>query len=728
MPRTSLVHYIAPSSISITPNANGSANDVAVYVAQDAKIKVRCDALGIGMVDATFQEWTLAGRNRRLADSSSPYTIYARLAKSGEKTGYLVFAPKVLSEGEWVDKYDSVTRDGGGSGEDYWYIRLGDVSLPVEGARSIDFDTGVLGTDLYNATWEFDPGMFPLRVELNCTADDEDAGPTPYVYWGKSLVLLASLLEGWETAQSGRIDHWEISRNTGNPVADGVWDAAAQQRMVEVDGETKTFAECGEIVLSHARGEGDDFDGSVATTFTVSALGTEDDGGADLVVLASASVTVLSEVVEKYELTFSSGVVGYSPQTETYSPSGGVDVGIRATDQKGMVFDLTRGQLTAAGLTASYAPVGTLSWITLSFTGPEGEVAVANIPPSAFAGQKSVNVRLVNADAEEVAMRTVAFVRDGEDSREREWIFLRGTSAIIFSDNPGPEQVPALIGTGEVSPSGTAGGVTGNKNQSSWVPMGWTDNPQGTDSVNRYEYTAYRDYISATEAGDGTDGHWGDFSFPRIWSHYAVDGIVFSIEANMESVHIASDEESTTALLSANFYKREGTGEKERTSLYYAVTKCSAAGVRTQLVRGMDFGFSNRQITVSAGERIEIYCWDSSDASSSYDSWLVKKEILAVKDGNSGEDSLHVEVWGFDVIRNGVGSITLTAHAFRGEEDITDTLSSMAFSWIKESSDAHADDNWNALHVNYGNIVTVDSADILRRANISCVVNYDLTI
>ena len=99
---------------------------------------------------------------------------------------------------------------------------------------------------------------------------------------------------------------------------------------------------------------------------------------------------------------------------------------------------------------------------------------------------------------------------------------------------------------------------------------------------------------------------------------------------------------------------------------------------------------------------------------------------MAVEKGEAGEDSLHVEIWGMDIIRNGVGRITLEAHAFKGSEDITYSLLSTAFSWIKESEDHNSDSNWNALHANYGNVVTIASADILKRANISCVVNYEL--
>ena len=95
MSRTSRVHYIAPSAISITPNANSSSRDLAVNVTLGATIKVYSQGIQeLGYIDNAIQEWTFAGRNRRLKDSSKPYTIYIRLSKSDRTTGYLCFCEK----------------------------------------------------------------------------------------------------------------------------------------------------------------------------------------------------------------------------------------------------------------------------------------------------------------------------------------------------------------------------------------------------------------------------------------------------------------------------------------------------------------------------------------------------------------------------------------------------------------------------------------------------------
>ena len=532
--RTSPVHYIAPSAISITPNANGSQRDIAVYIARGTKIKVHCPRAGIGTdADSDYQEWTITGRNRRLNDTegAQEYTVYARLPRNDKGGGYLVFAAKYRKGNGFSDKYPYLTEaatDGVSvisyvpdartisEMENNWFVRLGDVSAVENGLRAVTLDTGILGTDGYNNNWAQSPDDLPLRIELGCTINDEDVGLNPYVYWGQQLVLTATLTEGWTGTEIQRFDHWEIARNSGDSEADNSW--------LIRDARETTFSTSGEISLSHERGS-DDFNGAVATTFTIMAMERDPEDASRWLVLKSATITILAETIEKYELALSSAIVSYSPQTGGYSPASGVAVRIRATDQRGDVFELTNKQFADAGLRAFYAPVGSTFPATpnLTFSGADNALAVATIPTTgasnAFATQQGLNVRLERADGTELDTSNIALVRDGEDSREREWIYTRRTAATTFSGSTGTNALPSLITQGEVSPEGTANGTTAYVNTlDEWVPNGWTDDPQGTSGETPYEYGSYRDY-------DKTAGHWGAFSTPKIWSHYGEDGI-----------------------------------------------------------------------------------------------------------------------------------------------------------------------------------------------------------
>ena len=413
--RTSPVHYIAPSSISITPNANGSADDLAVYVARSTRIKVYSRG-SLQTQDATYQQWKLSGRNRRLAESDVPYTIYARLPKGDKDSGYLVFAPKQLTVSGWLDKYPYLTLDGlatGTAGRDTgsnWYVRLGEVSLPENGSRTVTLDTGILGTDQFNAEWNLDPDDAPLRVSIRCTIDGEDAGQTPYVPWERKLLLQATLVEGWDTGAASRLDHWTIARNTDDASLDPGWPDEERRR---------TFADTGEIVLSHLRGPADDFNQAVSASYLVTAWGTtEDDPDGEVVALAYTTVSIMAETVEKYDLEVSTSLVTYSQASGTYRPAGGVMVGIRATDQKGNATKVTRGQLVTAGLQVSYSHQDEEDWTPLVFDNPVEDPAEAVIPTDAFSEKKSIVIRLTNMSGMELSLFTVAFIIETDNASE----------------------------------------------------------------------------------------------------------------------------------------------------------------------------------------------------------------------------------------------------------------------------------------------------------------------
>ena len=379
MPRSSKVHYIAPSAISILPNANGTSSDLAVYVARGTKIKVYSPAAGIDMEDTTYQEWSLRGRNRHLAEGSKPYTIYARLSKTMKEDGYLVFAPqkKNAVSGKWGDKYSCVTTDGLSqitrndgtkarvADPDYWYIRLGEVSLPDgNDKRTVDLDTGIVGTDQYNMDWALNPDNPELHVELDCRIDSKDAGQSPIVPLGKALVL-TSLLKG-KASIVDTLDHWTIERSTGDDQSDASWPDATR---------ASSFARTGIITLAHDKEEGDDFNGTVVAVFTVRAWGRPEEaagtraggtgtgtGTTEYVELASERISIMTQAGNQFLsrlvddaaqgiITFMRGlksvgdIIASVVKSENYTGTGLADTGYLVTDNwndsgsSGAVFD-----------------------------------------------------------------------------------------------------------------------------------------------------------------------------------------------------------------------------------------------------------------------------------------------------------------------------------------------------------------------------------------------------
>jgi hypothetical protein len=661
--RTSPVHYIAPSAISIVPNCNNSANDIAVTISRGTKIKVYSPRAGIGKTtNGEYQEWTLTGRNRRLADSNVPYTIYARL-NTYDKNAYLVFAPMTWQEdgeylGEWTQAYSYVTTDGlyVFGKETEWessrtktnciFVRLGDVSLPdANNQRTVTLDTGILGTDQFNDEWALRPDELPLRIELGCTINDEDAGPTPYVYWGQSLVLTAMLTEGWTGTDIQRFDRWEIIRNSGDDAGDNAWnypvvdtgeeteeeseETEEESEETEEESEETTTTERimpdGQIILNHARGTGDDFNGAVSVTFTILAVG----HNAETLqpeILKTATINIMAETVEKYELSLSENIVSYDPQTQDYTPADGVNVGIRATDQRGEVFDMTRGQIHNASLVAEYSSVGSTQWTALTFGGSLREVATANIATTAFALQQSVYVRLmrrITTDGQTVAEKelsraNIAFVRNGEDSKIREWIYRLNSNA----------GYNATTGTaGGTAVSGQTDGVDNCLLVDDFVPTGWSDDPTGVSRPGDVEWESWRDY-------DDENHRWGVFHAPVIHNRYAEDGVSYYIKTDVDSVTIPADSSQIRTLIRGEFHKVTGSTDTVHTCAFVLYTR-KADGTHVVVAHAQGVQGFEAQIVATA----DIQAYEALMQETLVNDptvYLARKEIIVQKHGDTG--------------------------------------------------------------------------------------------
>ena len=472
--RTSPTHYVAPEAIAITPNANNSYNDLAVYVAPNTVIKVYCPKLGIGVIDNdNFQTWQLAGRNRRLADSiegyenTRPYTIYARLEKLNQKNGYVVFAPKQQYGGEWYDKYSYITKDGlsisfveGIDGRTpaavddptYWYVKIGEVTKADNTKqRSVNLDIGILGTEGWNTEWALNPDALPLRIDmsylLSNIVGDEWTAITKYVRWEQVLHVNAKLVEGWTGTDITRFHHWEITRNTGSEEADSRWNEAHDGQGSDSGNYTSTEFD---LYLVHARGSGDDFNGVMQALFTFTAYQvnpdyTPDSGLPPYLPLTSMAFTVLAETIETFELEENSSTVTYNPQsgkyvpeieyddqTQEYSSESGTTVRVKATNADKETFYPTDEQIEAIGLHVYYRPVDDDNDPTeLDLVNGRGV-----LPSAPFLDGKSVDVWLqvgewvaATPDSNIILSRkTITYIRDGVSTPncivERQVVFI----------------------------------------------------------------------------------------------------------------------------------------------------------------------------------------------------------------------------------------------------------------------------------------------------------------
>lgn len=96
--------------------------------------------------------------------------------------------------------------------------------------------------------------------------------------------------------------------------------------------------------------------------------------------------------------------------------------------------------------------------------------------------------------------------------------------------------------------------------------------------------------------------------------------------------------------------------------------------------------------------------------------------LLQVDKGEKGDDSVNMRIWGSNFIRNGQGSVTLTATVEKGNEDITDRFATTDFSWERTSGNPEYDREWNNRHKGVGRVITVSAEDIFKRALFDCIL------
>ena len=616
MPRTSPVHYIAPSAISITPNANNSYNDLSVYIANGAKIKVWSGRAGIGMVDSTYQEWTLKGRNRRLAESGKPYTIYARLSKSDNSNAYLVFAPMEMRGSKWTDKYPCVTTDGesrdyyGTIDPDNWYVRIGEVSLPENNLRTVDLDTGILGTDEYNKEWSLDPDSLPLRVEIR--SEGMDAG-VPYLRWGGSIILSPVLIKGFDETATTSVDRWMITRNTGNTNTDNQWNAS------KANGFTDS------IELKHEAGSSgtDDFSASVSATFYISACVADESEITGFSTIATGTITIIAETKEKFEIELSSGTVSYDDTSGRYIPENNINIFIRSIAQDGSVFYINEAWFRTAGLALFYDPVDSEDSsddTPLVFSGATTGKAV--LPITAFTSRKSLNVHLVvNNTNVELAIVTVNFIPATRD------IHYYTTSETKDLNEGG-------VGMG-------AELVYWNPDQS------FFSNEESAYFFNEFRPYMWRKTLQYPILIDGTIDDIGDHyedailpdgveetEAPHVIGVYGETGVNYICQTEKDYIAIDTATDKGEFGGSIRFYTDNG-GVRNAFPCYCRVYK-RTGDTRTLLFNGANlaiFSMPYREIESSV-DVVEVFAASSINASNPdemVDTYLIKKEIPLIK-------------------------------------------------------------------------------------------------
>jgi hypothetical protein len=103
--------------------------------------------------------------------------------------------------------------------------------------------------------------------------------------------------------------------------------------------------------------------------------------------------------------------------------------------------------------------------------------------------------------------------------------------------------------------------------------------------------------------------------------------------------------------------------------------------------------------------------------------WL--RQVAQGADGAQGAAPVMLDIYsdGGNFIRNGQGTVTLTAVVTKANVDITGTFPPACFSWLRHSGNAAYDEAWNNRHKGAGPVVTVGAEDVDKRTVFECVLD-----
>lgn len=103
--------------------------------------------------------------------------------------------------------------------------------------------------------------------------------------------------------------------------------------------------------------------------------------------------------------------------------------------------------------------------------------------------------------------------------------------------------------------------------------------------------------------------------------------------------------------------------------------------------------------------------------------WL--RQVAQGAEGAQGASPVMLDIYsdGGNFIRNGQGTVTLTAVVTKANVDITGTFPPACFSWLRHSGNAAYDEAWNGRHKGAGPVITVGAEDVDKRTVFECVLD-----
>lgn len=142
---------------------------------------------------------------------------------------------------------------------------------------------------------------------------------------------------------------------------------------------------------------------------------------------------------------------------------------------------------------------------------------------------------------------------------------------------------------------------------------------------------------------------------------------------------------------------------------------------------GHFYGFYDTALGIpTSGEN--GYAYIATVTPNEYQIWILKNGVwensgLVKTYGTQGVIYVDITSVRGNIMLNGQGSVTLTASVYQDGKDITATITPNRYSWTRDSGESESDTTWNSTHVGVGNIITVTSEEVFRRASFFCQIS-----
>ena len=252
----------------------------------------------------------------------------------------------------------------------------------------------------------------------------------------------------------------------------------------------------------------------------------------------------------------------------------------------------------------------------------------------------------------------------------------------------------------------------------------WQKGADKATALDKAISEGLRDAALEIGATSGQDIKWDETG---IWGRKLIDGTTDQYDdeqfrmSNNKLVFTNNNWETTKSVF-GKFTIKNANGETEE---HWGVLSDAVVSgyIKGSIIEGgsLEIGGNGGKFIVNEDGSVQILAPDNTEKYATTNALEVMSESLQYR--------IELSYSGSTVFASSDESTTITAHVYKGEDDITDRIlgdSATTFSWFRSS--ANDDSSWNSAHANSAiNTVTITNDDVTDNALFSCKVQFDET-